>query len=140
MKFEASLVISNGATGPDPDAGAVGRNKLLLLNPRDPGADVPNQAVTFFLEGAAGETVTIDLWAVREEAPKRPMEPTTPDPVPSERFALIASGVVITARVITQVHLKGIAGAVLPEVTAETIAADRTLYAAGSPNVIPPTP
>ena len=136
MQFEASINLPN-ATGVDPETNPIGRDKLLYVSPRLSGADVPNQAVTFFLEAPVGETITIDLWAVREDQPKN-LEPSTPDPIPSTRFALIATGLVITGSRLLQQHVKGVAGALYAEVTAETLSTERTLFAGGSPNVEPP--
>lgn len=134
MQFEASLVIPNGETSLDPATNPIGRDKLLFLSARLSGADVPNQAVTFFLEAPVAEGITFDLWAVREDSAKG-INPSTPEPVPSARFALIASAVVVAGSTLVQLHLKGNAGAVYAEVTAETISAARMLFAGASPNV-----
>lgn len=128
MRFEGSMQVTQNVAGADPiaDPELVKTNQLLLLNARQPSSDVWGKRILLALEGAAGETVTCELWALDEEtAPNSNAD--SPTGIEDRKFYRFATGLVLTANIMAEVTAAcPPGGTVYLRRTADTIAASQT--------------
>jgi hypothetical protein len=133
MQLDAVRTLPNGTVDPDPGvATTISAGLIFATRQRQPNSDVPNTVLVLALEAPAAETVTVDLYVVFEDSPPPQNVGDLPGAVPSARFYLIASGVVVTgSRLLARECFLG--GQVYARVTADTLTTSRKLRATCAP-------
>lgn len=129
MKVASSITITPGVTGPDPVSNPedVPEGALLRVPERRSPFDTPVMAVYLALAAAAGETVTVEVWALDEG--------TAGLPLADRRFYRTHTGLVLTAHQLAVLSVYPAAWSPMPSgplyirQTADTLAAAATLGA-----------
>jgi hypothetical protein len=129
MQLDAVRTITNGATDPDPGvASTISAGLVFATRTRQPSSDVPNTVLVLALEAPSSETVTVDLYAVFEDTAPPQSIGDLPGAVPSSRFYLFASGVVVTgSQLLARQCFLG--GQIYARVTSDTLTVPRKLRA-----------
>ena len=133
MQLDAVRTLTNGTVDPDPGvASTISAGLVFATRQRQPNSDVPNTVLVLALEAPAAETVTVDLYAVIEDSAPPQDVGNLPGAVPSARFFLIATGVVVTgSRLLARECFLG--GQIYARVTADTLTTPRKLHATCAP-------
>jgi hypothetical protein len=127
--FEATRTITNGAAAdPDPAAGTVVPVGLVNdIQTVQPG-NAPTARLELALEAPVAETVTLDLWIVRESNADSSLTD-----YPANRFYLLEAAVVVAGGTrVSRAIPRG--GKIYARMVSETVTADRSLYMAGTPD------
>lgn len=98
MRFEAAGTYAAGVADVDPVAApeTLLLTHFLHLQRRQPDGDVLGRRILLALEGAAGETLTVELWAQDEDVAGTVTGA-------GRRFYLIGAAVVVTANQLAEV-------------------------------------
>lgn len=125
MFFEGTRTITNGQVDDNPAAGPIA--EAVMFNLQQSVIGVPVTRVALALEAPSTDSVTVSLYAMREQP--------SPDlsPYAGNRFYLVEAGIIVPGgSLVTRSMPRG--GKLYARVTSAALAADRSLLAAALPD------